>query len=289
MEHAGERHLAAGLSVEEIRDVRRLLEICNRHESLELPISSHDLRAETDIVTGVLYGERGALIGFASIPDDPVPEACLMVHPDHRRRGIGSRLVTEIRSECRRRGLPGCLVVIDQASGAAAPFLAALEIPYRSSEFLLELDRAARIDPRPRPDGLTMRPASAADRETLVNILAAAFAESAEVAASTVDAGLAETKRRFYVAELAGKPIGTLRAGEWDGFGDITAFGVAPEHQGRGYGRQMLVDVVALLTAAGLDRIRIEVETGNSGALGLYESCGFRVQREYGYFWLATA
>ena len=270
-------------------DVDSLLRICNGHESLDLPISTNDLIADTNLTTAVLYSNEGALVGFASIPDDPVPETCIMVHPGFRRRGIGRALIGEIRAECTRRGLSGCLLVTDRLARTATAFLKALDIPYRSSEFRLELDRAAEIPVRPRHESLSMRPATDEDRDLLTRLLAAAFSEPLDVCDSVVATGLAERTRRFHVAELDGEPIGMLRAGEWDGFGDITAFGVLPEHQRRGYGRQMLLDTVELLTAEGLDRIRLEVETENSGALGLYESCGFRVQREYGYYRLDVA
>jgi ribosomal protein S18 acetylase RimI-like enzyme len=284
----GQLRRISALSSTTMVEVDRLLRLCNEHEALDLPISPNDLIEATNLTTAVLYSESGAMIGFAAIPDDPVPETCVMVDPDYRRRGIGRILIGEVRAECGRRGLPGCLLVTDTASRSAEPFLAALDIPYRSSEFRLELDRTADVPERPRTESLTMRPATGEDRETLVHILSAAFAESEKIAGATVDSGLMEKLRHFYIAELDGEPIGALRAGEWDGFGDITAFGVLPEHQRKGYGRQMLLDSVELLTAEGLIRIRIEVETDNSGALGLYESCGFRVQREYGYYRLGA-
>jgi ribosomal protein S18 acetylase RimI-like enzyme len=288
MGQPGQLRRLSGLSGTAKAEVERLLRLCNEHEALDLPISPNDLIAPTNLTTAVLYSGNGPLIGFAAIPDDPVPEACVMVDPDYRRRGIGRMLIGEVRAECSRRGLAGCLLVTDTASRSAEPFLAALDIPYRSSEFRLDLDRTADVPERPRIKSFTMRPATSEDRETLVHVLAAAFGESAEIAGVTVDSGLQEKSRHFYIAELDREPIGALRAGDWDGFGDITAFGVLPEHQGKGYGRQMLLASVDLLTAKGFAQIRIEVETENSGALGLYESCGFRVQREYGYYRLGA-
>ncbi len=72
--------------------------------------------------------------------------------------------------------------------------------------------------------------------------------------------------------------------GEWEGSADITAVGVLPAHRGRGYGRQMLADVVAMLLGEGWERITIEVATDNTNALRLYESCGFRVTTAYSYY-----
>jgi ribosomal protein S18 acetylase RimI-like enzyme len=262
------------------------LRTCHRDEALEIPISLGEFKSPAVVQTAVLATDAGALIGFASIPADTEPEASLMVHPDFRRRGIGRALIQAIRDECIRRGLQSCLLVTDHAAISGKAFLAALDIPYSHSEFRLELDRAAIDRSRPRHDTLVMRPAIPGDAPTLIRILAAAFDDPEEVASAHVMPTFAERTRRFYLAEREGEPIGALRAGEWDGNGDITAFGVLPEHQGKGYGRQMLLDAVDLLTSQNLDRIYIEVAVENRGALGLYESAGFRVRREYGYYTL---
>ena len=81
-----------------------------------------------------------------------------------------------------------------------------------------------------------------------------------------------------------GEPIGLLRAGRYAGFADITAFGVLPEHRGRGYGRQMLLDVLDTLPAENWKHIVIDVVTENRNALGLYRSVGFKETRTYGYY-----
>jgi len=276
----------SNLTTETRGEVEALLDICNRHEALDIPIFLDFLVTDGDARTALLQrGDDGALIGFAAVPDDSAPEACLMVHPDYRRRGFGRSLLTAMRAELQRRGLAECLLVTDAASPSAHPFLGALNIPYRFSEFRLQLDPAAIDRSRPRHDALRLRPAAASDSEALVTVLAGAFADpDKEVRRGAVAAGLQERTRRFYLAELEGEPIGVLRAGEWGGNGDITAFGVLPAHQRRGYGRQILLDAVDLLLAEGWPQIFIEVATDNPGALGLYESCGFRVTNEFGYY-----
>lgn len=56
-----------------------------------------------------------------------------------------------------------------------------------------------------------------------------------------------------------------------------------PARQGRGYGRQMLLDAVTTLREGGWPRITIEAATENEHALGLYRSCGFDVIARYDY------
>jgi ribosomal protein S18 acetylase RimI-like enzyme len=59
---------------------------------------------------------------------------------------------------------------------------------------------------------------------------------------------------------------------------------VIPELRGRGYGREILARTIAELRAEGWQHIRIEVETENVNALGLYRSCGFQEIAEYRYY-----
>jgi ribosomal protein S18 acetylase RimI-like enzyme len=276
------------LTPETLEEAAALLETCNRHDGLDIPIYLDDLTSGRVHTAFPYRDDAGAMIGFAALPDDPEPEGCLMVHPEHRRRRIGRGLVDEMRAELRRRGLAECLLVTDAVSPSAQPFLEALAIPYRFSEYRLELDRAAIDRSRPRHETLILRPATEADADLLVTILAAAFAESEIEARANVEITFREPSRRFYLAELAGEPIGAIRAGEWGGNGDTTAFGVAPAHQGKGYGRQILLETVDLLIEAGHARILLEVAVDNPSALGLYQSCGFRVINEFGYYGLSS-
>jgi ribosomal protein S18 acetylase RimI-like enzyme len=277
------------LTASEKHAAEKLLHRCNRAESIDIAISLPDLGTGADARTAILVTDSGALIGFAAVPDDSIPEASLMVHPDHRRRGIGSRLIVEIRTELARRGLPSCLLVADQGSPSGRDFLAALGIPHDFSEYRLELDPEAIDRSRSRHDTLILRQATPADAETLIRVLAAAFDEPDDHARGNVTGTYAETDRHFYLAELDGVPIGAIRVGEWGGNGDLTAFGVIPEQQGKGYGRQILLDAVDLLIPRTLPRILIEVAVENRNALGLYESCGFRIAQEYGYYTLTSA
>jgi len=275
---------APALGGDGVAGYQALLRVCNADEGLDLPFFFDEAASMTDAETTFSVWDDSILVGFGHLPVDSTPECCLMVLPNHRRQGVGTALLAAVRQELRRRGATDALLVADLGSASGRAFLSAAALPYRSSEFRLELDRTAIDRTRPPVAGLTMRVAERPGAQTLVDILGAAFGEDAASARDLIERGLVERTRCFYLAYRHGMPVGMLRAGEIEGFGDITAFGVRPECQGRGIGRQMLIDVIDLLTAAGLQKITLEVATENAKALGLYESCGFRVASEYGFY-----
>jgi ribosomal protein S18 acetylase RimI-like enzyme len=288
MDRATRHDLVTGLREEDRADAARLLDLCNREEGLDLPIAVDPTLPAGAFTTQFLAYDLGTLIGFGWLPADPDPETCLMVHPDHRCRGVGRALLAAVRAECRRRDLPGCLLVCDEAARSGKAFVAAVGAQYRASEYRLEFDRAAVDRSRPRHAALRLRPAVVDDLATLVQLLAGAFGEPEEDVRQGMTGMLREPTRRHFLAMLGEEPVGLLRVGAHEGYAAITGFGVLPEHRGRGYGRQMLSDTVGMLLAEGWERLVIEVATDNQRALGLYQSCGFKVASAYGFYDLAA-
>jgi ribosomal protein S18 acetylase RimI-like enzyme len=279
-----EPHAVTVLAAGALPAARALLDRCNRTEQLALPIEIESGAAMGDLTTSFAVSHGNTLAGYGWLPEDPEPEGCLMVDPDERRRGIGRALLQAMRSEAARRGLARFLLVADQAATSVPGFLAAVGARHEFSEYQMTLD-PERIDrSRPRIGALHLRPASAADRDSLVRLRMAALGDDEDRVQAHVDDGLSQPNRRYLIALLDGEPVGMLRTGVWGDGADITSFGVVPEQRGKGYGRQILLDAVDLLRTEGWERILIEVATDNANALGLYESCGFRAMRTYGYF-----
>jgi ribosomal protein S18 acetylase RimI-like enzyme len=275
------------LTDRESTDFRDLLEACNAAEAIDLPFFFPEIAAASADDEYVLVRERGQLVGFGHLPSDEEPEGCLMVHPARRHQGIGTVILNAFRDEISRRGLGRCLLVADQASPSGAAFLAARGVPHESSEFRLEWRSGHGSEPVAAIADLDMRRAHGSDAAVLVDLMSRSFDRDVDDVRDRIAEGLNETKRHFYVARLAGEPVGLLRAGEVDGAGDITAFGVLPEHRGKGFGRRMLTEAVRLLANQGFERVLIEVATDNANALGLYQSCGFRIISEYGFYALS--
>ncbi|MFC6952714.1 N-acetyltransferase [Halorubellus litoreus] len=75
-------------------------------------------------------------------------------------------------------------------------------------------------------------------------------------------------------ASASGQPVGYVHAYDT---GYVSELAVAPEHRGRGHGRDLLSRCLAELRARGVDRAELEVAADNDRARSLYESLGFAV------------
>lgn len=276
----GHIDLAVALADDERVAAEGLLAACSQFEGIELPVNLNP--SDDGRPCFILARQDGALLGLARLEFGV--ELYVAVHPEHRRRGVGRALTVAARAECARRGHGALLLVCDEASASGMAFAAALAGLRAFAEYAMELDSAAVDRSRPRDPALRLRPAGEADLETLVHLQAAAFGDPPEAVRLHVADGLRRPSRQYFIGERDGEAIGLLRVGRYEEFADVTAFGVLPERQGQGYGRQMLLDAVDLLLGEGWERITIDVETDNRGALGLYRACGFRERRTYGYY-----
>lgn len=76
-----------------------------------------------------------------------------------------------------------------------------------------------------------------------------------------------------YVATSA---IGSAREGKYSGYGEIVAIYVLPEYFGKGYGKNLFIEMTEKLKSAGFDKIYLWVLEENLKARRFYEKMGFR-------------
>ena len=266
--------------------VRELAILCNSHDGLDLPLEwDPDGAGGRDAAPNhLLWYERGELVGLAAIQGSREAEVYGMVHPEHRRRGIGRALLDDARALCRARGELHLIVATEDLSDSGKAFVLAAGGRFRFAEYTLDLDPTAIDRSRPVEQALRLRRATTAEIVTIAEIGAAAFGDPLDQRRAIVERGMAQSHQRYFLATLDDAPVGTLRVSDHPPHVYITAFAVLPDFQGRGYGRQMLLETIDMLLAEGRRQIRIEVETENRGALGLYEACGFRRTTAYLYY-----
>ena len=136
---------------------------------------------------------------------------------------------------------------------------------------------------------VTIRAATAGDRDVLVGLLAAQLDEHAITLPSAgiavaVDGLLADPSRgRLLVATVEGRPVGVAALSfvwpiEHGGRSAwLEELYVEPAHRGRGVGRALLRAALEAAASGGAVAVDLEVDAGHARAARLYESEGFRL------------
>lgn len=266
-------------------EITALQQRCEQEEGLRLVLYLEPPR-QPNTTAQFLYYQDNRLIGFICLDGMQTPEVALMVHPGYRRRGIGYILFQAAITEARRRGLNRLLLVCEEASRSGLAFAQALGAQYRFSEHAMQVALADFQHPGTPAHALQKRPATEQDLEILTKILAAAFKDDEAETREQVTRELDDqhSHAQFYLWQSGGEIIGCLKMTRIESEGYIHAFAVLPIWQGKGYGRQILLDATAQLFDEKHATVNLEVETDNEGALGLYKSCGFNVTTSYRYY-----
>jgi len=278
-----------GLDPAALDAIHALLDWCNRHDATEILVAlkAADPAAE-NLPLYLLARTEDGIVGVLELVGYHEIEGTLLVAPDRRREGIGRALVVAATAQMAERGITGWLLACDEAFAGGSAFARTLGGVLAHNEHRLTLD-PTRVPPMQPQTGLTLRLATAADHSDLAAITAAAFGDLLTEVTKWIAQDESRPDHRWFVVTLGAQPIGSLRVVQSSEGLDITAFGVIPSQQGRGYGRALLAQTIATLLAEGERRIDIEVATDNAAALGLYLSCGFVARHTYGYYRLDTA
>ncbi|WP_277207844.1 mycothiol synthase [Isoptericola croceus] len=245
------------------------------------------VQTKTGATTGYLQVDRGGDVASAE----------LVVHPDHRRTGIGSILLRTAERDARlpdrsgapdQRGRP--LRVWAHGDLPAARTFAAARGYTSVRELLLlalPLDDAPAAPAPPQGYRLrTFRPG--ADDEAWVALNARAFADHPEQGRLTVHDLHARTAEPWFDAAgfwLLEGPDGRLAGSIWTKVptdqplgardGEIYAVGVDPAVQGHGLGALLTAAGLHHLAAVGCSRAVLYVDGDNAAALATYDRAGF--------------
>jgi mycothiol synthase len=231
------------------------------------------------------FDAHGGLLGFIS------PEVKIVaVEPEHRRRGIGRRLVEAGLGIERERGRPEILMGVRPDDPDGKAFLDATGFAFHSTLWDLALPPEVEVADPAWPAGIVARGFDRTrDVHPWVDLFNAAFADHAtplQMDTATVEAANADPS----VSDDDLLVLGDLASGELVGFcatqpervdgaigpdGEIWTIGVRPDRQGRGLGRQLLRWGIGRLRSIGVRHVALSVNGRNEGALGLYLSEGF--------------
>jgi len=231
---------------------------------------------------------NGRTVGYAHL--DAAPGAAgtdvtgeLVIHPDHRGKGLGLALVRALTAEA--DGHPVRLWAHGDLPAAARLARAA---GFDRVRALWQMRRSlgGRLDRPGFPPGITLRTfRPGQDEDEWLSLNRRAFAGHPEQGAWTRrDLELREREpwfdpAGFFIAERNGAMAGfhwTKVHGPADtGIGEVYVVGVDPGEQGAGLGRALTLAGLRYLQGRGLAGVMLYVDEANVPAIRLYEALGF--------------
>ena len=280
------------LSEDELVDIAHLIEVCNAYEGLRTRLSFEMLHNRPgDKIYDFLYYEQGSLIGYLALQghgSDEEKELVAVVHPDFRRRGIFRTLLNAAHRELQTRGGKRLILTCERASQSAQACMHAIGATLDFSEY--EMVLGTFNERFSYDDRLVFQVARSEDLKAIAMLFALDTDGNEERAFQHVSSVAARSNNQFYLATFGDEqlgchePVGTLRLEEDNGEYAIYGFIVHPDYRGRGYGRQMLQEVIHAAREKGDKPIMLDVDVTNTNALGLYSSAGFETRTTYDYY-----
>lgn len=165
----------------------------------------------------------------------------------------------------------------------------AAELGFVVERRLAVLGRSLRSSPAvaPPPEGLTIRGSRPDDEPAIVDLLAEAYAGTAEAGWDLEALRARQAYDWFDPADLlvAVDGGGSIVGIHWtkrrsDAVGEVYNLAVASRARGRGLGRALLAAGLDHLHRTGVDEVLLWVDTANEPAVELYTRNGFRVRWE---------
>jgi mycothiol synthase len=241
----------------------------------------------------VMLVEDGEIAGYAHLdPTDPVagPSGELVVHPEHRRLGLGLMLARALVAEA---GASPLRLWAHGDLPAASRLAAAAGFVRVRALWQMRRSLQARLGRPQFADGIAVRTFEVGkDEDSWTALNARAFVRHPEQGAWTrADLDLREQEpwfdpEGFFLAEREGKLIGfhwTKIHGQdgregghaHEAMGEVYVVGVDPSERGTGLGRALTLLGLHYLRSRGLFQVMLYVDESNSAAIRLYESLGF--------------
>ena len=237
----------------------------------------------------------GTIVGYAQVAgEDPdVVESWGVVHPDHRRRGLGTALLDRIEERAARL-LPDLPAVrfrhaINAGDRAAAAMLEVRGLRSVRHFWHMQIELAGPVEAGPSPAGIAIEGIrSPDDLPDVHRVLEAAFADHWDHEPQPYErwvdeeaSGPGYDPTLWLVARQAAAVVGALTGLAMGPRGWVGFLGVAAPYRGRGVATALLRHSFALFAARGIGRVALAVDADNEIAAALYERAGMRVVKRW--------
>ncbi|MBP1042900.1 GNAT family N-acetyltransferase [Vagococcus sp. BWB3-3] len=177
-------------------------------------------------------------------------------------------------SEARERSLNKVMFITDSNDTLTVTNFKNNLLEYDFSEYRLVLNPEKK--PSVISSSVTLRQANITDEKQINALDFDGFGEVTQI--REIDL------QNILLAEVNGEIVGKIWLGESADSLGLFGFVVSAAERGKGYGRNMLAQIINDKLATGLKNIYLEVALINPSALKLYEECGFEKEATFDYY-----
>lgn len=270
-----------------IREIRELITLCDNHDGGKgMMCLDTSLNFNHEMNTIFLSYEKDKLVSALTlfVPGNREAEVSAMTLPEYRLKGCFSELVKRAEAEIKKYNVPEILFLCEGKSLHGKAAIAKQKAQYEFTEYQLKYNHSLDMKVKDYEYRIRLHKATLADLDSIIKISMAAFGDSYEGAKKLATSMLNADNRQFFLGEMQGEFIAMGVAAEEEGNVSIHGLGILPEHQGKGYGREMLYSIINKLYEQGIENINIDVDSQNSNAFQLYQNSGFEIESAWEYY-----
>jgi mycothiol synthase len=283
---------------DEAHAVTDLVIACDIHEFGAPDFELDDLHTDWNMpgfdlsLDAVVVEDDGRLVAYAAfIRNDYVD---VYVHPDHRDRGLGERLLDWSERRGVQRAAPGNELrlgqVVTSTDASARRLLESRGYEPMRTYWRMSMPLEERPPPPVWPEDVLVRTFDQErDTRAVYALVQDAFRDNERHAAESFEEWQAFMIDReafepglWFIAEAQGEIVGCVLCPNYDDEGWVRQLAVARDWRRRGLGTALLRQAMSELSRRGRREIGLVVDSWNrTGAKEMYERAGMTVAREH--------
>lgn len=276
------------LNSQELAAAKVLIGACQEYDgSHREPYLSNRLNFDLNMPAFFLYYEEGELLGLLTVyADDDEAELAILVHPNHRRQGIGRQLYRAFQEQTKFYPISSVTFQTERVFLKKNPDFAANLGLVESSDTETWMGRNRELYQLSQRIDVTVCLADTEHLEEIAELQAKTFHEEdegLEIPLRYAKQALENDDSLLYVLLKDGQVVASCTVDLSSANNYLYGLAVCENLQGQGLGSYLVKTIVNELIKVNDKSFQIAVEDANVGAKKLYEKIGFVVQTQVVY------
>lgn len=272
---------------EDVSGIKTFLDVINSHDQLEMSIPDNDIEfilSHDEIREDIFLASlEDKIIGFAGcmreISHPNNANFVVIIHPDYRQQGLGSKLYDIILSRAKNLDIKKGTAFAKERIPQAVSFLQ--NRGFKIDKYMWKMDLELKdTDYRKIPvEDWDIRPGTIEDNKDYVDIMNSGFKKEGEelYTEKSFIMMFGRAERYIFFIEQNNKIIATAAISLQKDIdrGYIHNVTVYKDYRGKGFGEIAINHCINIIKEAGLQKAALNVDGTNGNALNLYKKLGF--------------